>query len=93
MKLNRGGSSHCRSVVTNPTSIHEDVDSIPGLAQQVKDLVLLWLWHSPAATVPIRPLVWELPQATGAALKGPKKDQKKKKKKKLDRGGRRGPQH
>ena len=27
--------------VKNPTSIHEDTDSIPGLAQQVKDLGLL----------------------------------------------------
>ena len=30
-------SSHCGSVVTNPTSIHEDLDSIPGLVQWVKD--------------------------------------------------------
>ena len=33
------------------------------------DLALLWLWHRPAAVAPIRPLSWEPPYATGAALK------------------------
>ena len=42
------------------------------------DLVLLWLWHRPAATAPIRPLAWEPPYAAGAALKKTKKIKKKK---------------
>ena len=38
------------------------------------DPALLWLWHRPAATAPIRPLSWEPPYATSAALeKRPKK--------------------
>ena len=74
-------SSRCGSVVTNPTSNHEDADSIPGLAQWGKgsgiavscgvghrrgsDLVLLCLWYRPAAAVRIRPLAWELSYAMG----------------------------
>ena len=37
------------------------------------DLTWLWLWLWLAATAPIRPLAWEPPYATGAALKRQKK--------------------
>ena len=37
-------------------------------------LALLWLWSRPAATALIGPLAWELPYATGAALKRQKKN-------------------
>ena len=69
---------------TNLTIIHEDTDLIPGLTHWVKDpgsavscgvgrrhgsdLMLLWLWHRPAATALIRPLAWEPPYAAEAAL-------------------------
>ena len=37
------------------------------------DLALLWLWCRPVATALIRPLAWEPPYATIAALKSKKK--------------------
>ena len=76
----------------NRTRNYEVARSIPGLAQWVKNPVLLWLWCRPLVTALIRPLAWEPPYAAGATLekakrqKGKKaKKRKKKKKKKKER--------
>ena len=37
------------------------------------DLVLLWLWHRPAAVALIRRLAWESPYASSMALKSTQK--------------------
>ena len=60
----------------NLTRSHEVVGSILGFGQRVEDPVLLWLWCRSVATAPIRPLAWEPPYATGAALKRQKKEKK-----------------
>ena len=46
-------SSCCGAAETNPTSVHEDEGLIPGLAQWVGDLVLLWavVWVEDAAWI------------------------------------------
>jgi len=83
IKMNEIGSSHCGSVETNLTSIHEDTGSILGPAPWVKGsgiamhngiglrcgLDLALLWRRPAAAALIRPLARELSYASGAALK------------------------
>ena len=46
------GSSHHSTAETHPTRSHKVVGSIPGLAQWVKDLAVLWLWYRPAAVAP-----------------------------------------
>ena len=42
------------------------------------DPALLWLWHRPVATAPIRPLAWEPPYAVVAAQEMAKRQKKKK---------------
>ena len=46
------------------------------------DLVWLCLWCRPSAVALIRPLAWELPHATGVALKRQKREKKKERKEK-----------
>ena len=79
-----GRSSCRGTAETNPTRTHGVAGSIAGLVQWVKDqsiavscgvghrlgsdLVLLWLWHRPAAVALMRPLAWEPPYTVGMAL-------------------------
>ena len=69
-------SSCCGSAVVNPTSIHGDSSSLPGLAQWVENLVLLWLWHRLWLRFNFQPGKFLCPGC------GPKKQKKKTNKKK-----------
>ena len=89
--VNVGRSSRHGAAEMNPTSNHEVLGSIPGLAQWVTDLALqwalgqrcgsepalLWLQCRPAAAALIWPLAWEPPYAAGAVLKKRKERKKK----------------
>ena len=66
------------SAVMNLTSNPEHTGCVPGPAQRVEDLALLWLWCRLTAVAPIRPLAWVLPYTAGSALKNKKKKKKKK---------------
>lgn len=80
IKINNLGVPMVAQRVKKSTRIHEDAGWIPGLSglriwhmQHRSEMGLgsglCWLWHRPEATAPIQTLAWELPYATGVALR------------------------
>ena len=69
MFVNKGRSSCC-GVKGSALSLELwGTGLIPRLAQVVKDLVLLWLWHRASDEALIQHLAQELPYATSEAIK------------------------
>jgi len=83
------GSSCCGSVVANPAGIHKEMGWIPGSCSVGPGIAmscgvgyrcsldpsLLLVLCRPEAVALIQPPAWELPYATGAALKSKNKEQ------------------
>ena len=85
--MNTAGVPVLAQWLTNLNRNHGVSGSIPSLAQWVKDLAWLWLWHGPVATAPIRLLAWAPPYAKGSSpRKGRKTNNNNNNKKPMNAG-------
>ena len=73
LRTQHSGGSLSGTAEMNPTSNHEDGGSIPASLSGLRIRRCCELWCRPAAAALIQPLAWELPYATGMALKRKKK--------------------